>query len=76
MDARIYRSALMPEATDLRQRADFYRRLADVPTATAHRADGVLLMLAARLEREADELEGRAREAAAVTHETPKMVLV
>jgi hypothetical protein len=66
MDARIYRSALMPEAADLRQRADFYRRLANAPTATAsaHREDGVLLMLAAELAREADELEGRATEVA------------
>jgi hypothetical protein len=53
----------MPEAVDLRQRANFYRRLANTATASAHREDGVLLMLAAEIAREADELEGRATEA-------------
>jgi hypothetical protein len=54
----------MPEAADLRQRADFYRRLAKTPTASAHHEDGVLLIRAEELEREADELEGRATEVA------------
>jgi hypothetical protein len=42
-------------ASDVRQLADLYRRLASIPTAGGHSADRLLLELAARLDREAAE---------------------
>jgi hypothetical protein len=42
---------------DLRQRAEFCRQAAQVPTEGGSREDRVLLIIADRLEREASELE-------------------
>ena len=50
----------MSRIADLRQRADFCRRAAGVPTEGGRYEDRVLLIVADRLEREAAELEARA----------------
>jgi hypothetical protein len=52
-------------ANKLRRKAKLCRRAAGIPTQGGHNADDVLLTLAEELEREADELEERAAEAAA-----------
>jgi hypothetical protein len=67
MHTGIYRSASMPDAADLRQRADLYRRIANVPAASAHRADSVLLVRADELEHRAKEVEGRDLKRACAT---------
>jgi hypothetical protein len=51
-------------AARLRRKAKLCRRAAGVPTQGGHNADSILLTLADDLEREADQLEGRATEAA------------
>jgi hypothetical protein len=51
-------------AASLRRKAKLCRRAAGVPTQGGHNADSILLTLADDLEREADQLEGRAIEAA------------
>jgi hypothetical protein len=43
--------------TELRQKADLYRRMASVPTEGGHNEDRVLLSVADQLEREAAKLE-------------------
>jgi hypothetical protein len=58
----------MPKIFDLRQRADLYRRLANVPTAGGHRADRILLTMADQLEQDAAELEEDRRQRVAALH--------
>jgi len=47
----------MAKANDLRQLAQNCRRLAQIPTTGGHRADRLLLGMAARLEHEATMLD-------------------
>lgn len=50
-------SELHRVATELRRKAELCRRAASVSTEGGHRADSILMNLAAELEREAQELE-------------------
>jgi hypothetical protein len=54
----------MPKATHLRQQAELYRRIANIPTDGGRREDRVLLTIADRLERQAAALERRDVQAA------------
>jgi hypothetical protein len=47
----------MPRRTELRQAASLYRRMASVPTDGGRDEDRLLLAVATRLEREAEELD-------------------
>jgi hypothetical protein len=49
----------MSRIADLRQRANFCRQAAAVPTEGGRREDRVLLVIADQLEREAAELEAQ-----------------
>ena len=49
----------MSRATDLRQTAAVYKRLAEFRTSGGHGTDSLLLSLAAELDREAAELEAQ-----------------
>jgi hypothetical protein len=51
-------------AAKLRRKAKMCRRAAAISTQGGHNADNTLLTLAEELEREADQLEGRAVGAA------------
>jgi hypothetical protein len=45
----------MERARELRQKAELYRRMAEQPTEGGKGADRILLKLAERMDREADE---------------------
>src|SRR5271156_1156081 len=48
---------LVSKATHLRQQANLYRRIANIPTEGGRRKDRVLVIIANKLERHADALE-------------------